>query len=557
MSRKRKKEDRAKTQLKKPKTAPGKFLPKGTNETKTDFKITKIVIPGQQINAPTDGPTTSKNIGLRDILSKLGHFSQAVRQDGLEGLKELLSGVDAGAVVVNNLSRLVTILIGLVQDKEKKIRKLSVTLLGMTLGHVSGSQITPLYPLISAHLSCCLTNIDPRIQQDGLSLLDTILDKTPCFVEENYHAILPNCLDQISNKKTSGSKGPNVAANLSDSMTALQWRMAVLTRVNKILEIAQKATDNEEKGHKTDSLDRKHLPNTFYSVMEHSSPFQNIFSINSLTSESNHSAILDNCLLVLPLLIETWVEARATETKSSKTSVLTKDSCDLLHIISGIMDKLLLLLENSSQSEGANMVGKFKTKFWKDIKQHFLQYLPYKSPNPEVYKCNALLCCIGLMLDGDLDIAKVGVEMCSNKHVTPGLKIRTATKVLQQTSLSDQLRSDLMSALACIVEAPGNDVDFEDKQRAIELLKSEVLAHPNQQNSNMWLEKLPSLLCATEEEGLRLELLRTCLHLVKCKVKPLAASLACSWDTLLENGSGCHKSTQILGFIKFYCDILA
>lgn len=114
-----------------------------------------------------------------------------------------------------------------------------------------------------------------------------------------------------------------------------------------------------------------------------------------------------------------------------------------------------------------------------------------------------------------------------------------------------------MSALACIVEAPGNDVDFEDKQRAIELLKSEVLANHNQQNDNMWLEKLPSLLCATEEEGLRLELLRTCLHLVKCKVKPLAASLACSWDTLLENGSGCHKSTQILGFIKFYCDILA
>ena len=38
MSRKRKKEDRAKTQFKKPKTAPGRHLPKGTNETRTEFK---------------------------------------------------------------------------------------------------------------------------------------------------------------------------------------------------------------------------------------------------------------------------------------------------------------------------------------------------------------------------------------------------------------------------------------------------------------------------------------------------------------------------------------
>ncbi len=45
---KRQKGEKAKTKLKKGgKTAPGKHLPKGTNVTKTEFKVGKIVIPKQ------------------------------------------------------------------------------------------------------------------------------------------------------------------------------------------------------------------------------------------------------------------------------------------------------------------------------------------------------------------------------------------------------------------------------------------------------------------------------------------------------------------------------
>ena len=102
-----------------------------------------------------------------------------------------------------------TTLVSLLLDKEKKIRKLAVTLLGMTLGHVPESQVSPLYSLMSAHLACCLTHIDPRIQQDGLTLLDTFIEKAPSFVENNYASILPNCLDQISNKKGGGSDSKN------------------------------------------------------------------------------------------------------------------------------------------------------------------------------------------------------------------------------------------------------------------------------------------------------------------------------------------------------------
>ena len=58
----------------------------------------------------------------------------AQETDGLEGLKELLSGSEARGLVLCNLTKLVTMLVNLVQDREKKIRQLAVTCLGLSLG---------------------------------------------------------------------------------------------------------------------------------------------------------------------------------------------------------------------------------------------------------------------------------------------------------------------------------------------------------------------------------------------------------------------------------------
>ena len=107
---KRKKEEKTKTQLKKSKTGPGNHLPKGTNVTKTEFKVGKIVIPRQLERgadggeAPGAGPVTKKKLGLKDILGKLSHYSQSVRQESLDGLKELVSGQFGGRVVPRNFS---------------------------------------------------------------------------------------------------------------------------------------------------------------------------------------------------------------------------------------------------------------------------------------------------------------------------------------------------------------------------------------------------------------------------------------------------------------------
>ena len=553
MSRKRKKEDRAKVQLKKPKTAPGKFLPKGTNETKPELKIRKIVIPGQQQSSSGSaehGPITSKKLGLNDVLNKLGHFSQAVRTDGLEGLKELLSGSEARGLVLCNLTKLVTMLVNLVQDREKKIRQLAVTCLGLSLGQAAPGAVTPLYPLISAHLSCCLTNISPRIQQDGLTLLDTILDKTPSFIKTHYQDIIPNCLDQITNKKSGDGKGPSVAANLSEVMTALQWRMSVLTRVDRILETARSGhLDSVVNNVQTSSFD--YDPDKFYPLP---STQQSSFSITNLANQEHSSNILNICLLVMPLLIETWVEARASDARSSKSSVLSNESCSLLHKIAGIMDKLLVILKKSESLDDRDDVKTLKDKFSQDLQLHFLKYLPYSSSNTDVSSCNVLLSCVAEHLGSSDDWRPVAVNMCSNKHVSDSLKLRVTDILLSSSGLSEDLRNNVVKSLISMVEDSSN---VETKEKAIQLIRAEVIKNTKLEASLMWIDRLPELLCQDVEDEFRLQLLETSLSLVQCRVEPLAVKMRDCVDDIEKNAGDCVRSCKLVNFIKFYCNLIS
>jgi len=559
MSRKRKKEDRAKTQLKKPKTAPGKFLPKGTNETKTEFKVTKIVIPGQQINdgRSSEGPTTSKNIGIKDVLHKLTHFSQAVRTDGLDGLKELLSSEAAPSLVATNLSKIVTTLVTLVQDREKKIRKQSVSMLGLTLGHVSSTMISPLYPLMSAHVSCCLTNIDPRIQQDGLTLLDTLINQAPEFVERHHSSIIPNCLDQISNKKTSGSKGPNVAANVSENLTALQWRLAVLTRVNKILDLAIKGKTIEQL--KDDDNVRKEQifkPNNLYPLVGKATVQH--FPLSNLSEGQSNTSISDNIHLLMPLLIETWVEARASDSKSTKSSNLSSDSCDLLLNIAGIMDKLLMIASQTFDvTEGVKVLSDIKSKFWNDIRQHFLSYLPYRSPNTNADRSSALLCCVNMALDQDISaqVSEVAVKMCASKHVPVELKIRISKVLLSKVEMSNELRENLISSLTNLSQKADNKLE---KQSLLKILQKEAEVSPDENAVSFWIANLPDQILNCDD-GEKQELLNICLHLVQRNNKSLANKLLQSWTDLTSSLSHCSDNEQLnktLGFVEYYCKIL-
>jgi len=559
VSKKRKREEKNKTQLKKPRTAPGKHLPKGTNVTKTEFRVAKIVIPGQAGAPSQAGPTTSKRLGLKEVLSKLGHFSQTVRADGLEGLKELLSSNTSASLVNANLAFILTSLVPVTQDKERKLRRLAISLLPMVLSDVSPSLLTPLHSLLSAHLCCSLTHIDPRIQQDGLTMLDTLQDKAPGFIRSNYNFLLPNCLDQISNKKA-GEKGPSVAANMTETMTALEWRVLVLTRVDRMLDtVVQEKEESRMSSTVNANKSVVFSPGLSCPLTSTSSPTW--LPMSSLSTRTTTSSMLTNLKMVMPLLVETWVEARANETNSRKGSALTSQVGDLLMCEAGVMDKLLVLaLDNSEGGDREAVLKLVNAKYMMDIKQHFLSHLPYTSQGKSADQANALLCCISLSVTHTMEdtMLEVAVGVVTSKNIFSSTRLRLARRLLLRSQLTVEQRDRIVLALVSMLEL---DIG-QEKVDTLNLLREQAMQWP-QAGVTSWVESLPKQLLG-QVNGEQLELvLDTCLELAKTYNKSLARHFLANWHEIqgsLDNSSfkSCKPSLiQKLEFIKHHCDLCA
>lgn len=555
VSKKRKREEKNKTQLKKPRTAPGKHLPKGTNVTKTEFRVAKIVIPGQAGAPSQGGPTTRKRLGLKEVLHKLGHFSQTVRADGLEGLKELLSAKTTASLVNSNLAFILTSLVPVTQDKERKLRRLAISLLPLVLSDVSPSLLTPLHSLLSAHLCCSLTHIDPRIQQDGLTMLDTLLDKAPGFIRSNYNFLLPNCLDQISNKKV-GEKGPSVAANMTETMTALEWRVLVLTRVDRVLDTVVQ----EKESRISSTVNAKSLvfsPGLSCPVTSMSSPTW--LPMSSLSARTTTSSMLTNLKLVMPLLVETWVEARSNENNSRKGSTLTSQVGDLLMCEAGVMDKLLVLaLDNSEGGDREAVLKLVNDKYMMDIKQHFLSHMPYTSQGKSADQANALLCCISLSVTHTMEdsLLEVAVGVAASKNILSSTRLRLARILLLRSQLTVEQRDRIVLALVSMLET---DIGKE-KVDTLDLLREQAMQWP-QAGVTSWVESLPNqLLSQVKVEQMEL-VLNTCLELAKTCNKSLARQFLANWHEIqgsLDNPvfKSCKASLiQKLEFIKHHCDL--
>lgn len=80
------KSEKSKTKLK-----AKKDLPKGTNVTKTNFKVKKIVIKEQLTKHADSEALSTRKLNVKELLSRLNHFNIHSRADALNGLKELIS----------------------------------------------------------------------------------------------------------------------------------------------------------------------------------------------------------------------------------------------------------------------------------------------------------------------------------------------------------------------------------------------------------------------------------------------------------------------------------
>lgn len=109
------KSEKSKTKLK----AKKKDLPKGTNVTKTNFKVKKIVIKEQLKKHGKNEALSSKKLNLKELLSRLNHFNTKSRTEALDGIKEIIS--THADVLDQNLGQIILGVTPLVLNVEKVV----------------------------------------------------------------------------------------------------------------------------------------------------------------------------------------------------------------------------------------------------------------------------------------------------------------------------------------------------------------------------------------------------------------------------------------------------
>lgn len=546
-------------QFKKAKTAPGSFLPKGTNVTKTEFKVGKIVIAQQTASVNlTDGPVTKKKLGLKELVNKLSHFSQSVRFDSLEGLKELVTGAGGGDLVSENLSLLVTKLAPLTSDRERRVRRTASSLIQAILSQAGEAKLEPLFPVLTAHLSCSLTHIEPAIQQDGLSLIDSLVTATPSFIAANYSRILPDCLAQISARSTDGKKKTGVSTEVAENISAIQWRIDVLQRVDKILEALLAFAAKPMQG----EYSRK-VKNAVFAENLHCEIYQTIpdqLNISDLTMRRNEDPFLNVIDQVLPLIIDSWVEATAAEGKKQRRSFVSNEMLALLESIAGILDKII----NYAQlvDGNLNLLQHFRDKYAADLNFRLLGNLPYSSSAGRCNWANIKLCNVYLSLNPLLEDQCSKVFSCleDSPNTEPLERLKVLKNLLAESSgLDEENRAVAVDQVLELYKTlpPGSKA----RQHTIKLLAE--LAE-DEERLGEWVGSLPTHLATASKAGQgkgiveETLLLETMLKFAQMKNPHLQTSFRLSavglegWSTKLEEEKQ-QPVKQLLSYIKYHC----
>ncbi|XP_044514217.1 testis-expressed protein 10 [Gracilinanus agilis] len=403
MTKKRKhQEDFQKVKLK-----VGRKKPKVENATDTNFKTKTICLP-EQLKEDETLPTNNRKLNIKDLLSQMHHYNAGVKQSALLGLKELLSQYPL--TIEAHLSNILSEVTAVFTDKDPSVRAAAVCLLQFLAPKIRPEQITPFFPLVSAHLSSAMTHITEGIQEDSLKVLDVLLEEYPALVTGRSSVLLKNFVELISHQQLSkGLKNRDrsqswiLSVNPNRRLTSQQWRLNVLVRLSKFLQaLAYGSTRLGESGGglqeqkdnpyatrnsiyvnwKEHANDQQHIQ-----VYENGGSQPNVHSQfrlrylvggtaggvdESLSSAENLKGFIE---IIIPLLIECWIEASPSQFATSLINPLGSESHQLMEQVLSIIS---LLWKLSKQHDDTHKMEVWLRKnYLVDFKQHFMSNFPY------------------------------------------------------------------------------------------------------------------------------------------------------------------------------------
>ncbi|CAL8256988.1 unnamed protein product [Boreogadus saida] len=394
----------------------GKKKPKADNATNTNFRSKGIHL-SEQLKRDS-GPTTHRQLGINDLLSQLHHYSGNVKLSSLTGLRELL--MKNPSLLEQHLSRLLSEVAAVFTDKDANVRIAATKLLRFLAQCVSAERAAPFFPLLSAHLSCAMTHIEGGIQEDALKVLDVLLEHYPALLASRPSVLLTNFLELISHRRSGGSssggsKKPQdtmgsrwaLTVNPSKAMTGQQWRLTVLLRLGLFIQavVDESPTEegdmcspsegvfgsNEEGGLIPLDLNWEELTysRTEVKVYEHSGAIPTPHSTFRLRPEvelgagvgeglGSAEAVQNFAATLVPLLLEVWVEATATDStwnSSDGAQLLTPDAMSIMFQVLSILQ---LLRKLAPQKEHQDILDTwFRSEYLENFKQHFMKNFPY------------------------------------------------------------------------------------------------------------------------------------------------------------------------------------
>ncbi|XP_036186091.1 testis-expressed protein 10 isoform X4 [Myotis myotis] len=401
MTKKRKRQD----DFQKVKLKVGKKKPKLENATVTNFKTKTIHLP-EQLKEDGILPTNNRKLNIKDLLSQMHHYNAGVKQSALLGLKDLLSQYPF--IIDAHLSNILSEVTAVFTDKDANVRLAAVQLLQFLAPKIRAEQISPFFPLVSAHLSSAMTHITEGIQEDSLKVLDILLEEYPALITGRSSILLKNFVELISHQQLSKglvnrdrSQSWILSVNPNRRLTSQQWRLKVLVRLSKFL---QALADGSSRLRESEGLqEQKENPHAtsnsiFINWKEHANDQQHIQVYENGGSQPNVSSqfrlrnligglgSVDEGLsstenlkgfieIIIPLLIECWIEAVPPQLATSVGNGVEREP---LQVMQQVLNIISLLWKLSKQhDENHKLESWLRKNYLTDFKHHFMSHFPY------------------------------------------------------------------------------------------------------------------------------------------------------------------------------------
>ncbi|KAK2815119.1 hypothetical protein Q7C36_023385 [Tachysurus vachellii] len=409
MSKKKKRQD----DFHKVKLKVGKKKLKAENSTNVNFKSRSIHLP-DQLKRDDGGPTTHRQLSIKDLLSQLHHYSSSVKQGALVGLRELLSAHPS--LLEQHASVVLAEVAALFTDKDGTVRAAGSRLLRLVAQCMPAERVAPFFPLLGAHLSCAMTHVSTGIQEDALRVLDVLLEHYPALLAQRHAVLLSNFLELISQRRMSttvnrGRVGDRpekgsyaLSIGTSRSITAQQWRLTVLLRLGRFLQavVEERPTEDGvvcgrglrmwsgEKGVVTPveiSWEEMIFSKESFQVFENSGAKPTPRSTYRLRPDLEPGAGVSEDLCsaetvqgfagtLVPLLLEVWVEAMGGGRAQTDSGQLLSE--EAMALMFQILTILQLLRRLAPQKDQQDMLDSwFRNSYLSDFKQHFMKNFPY------------------------------------------------------------------------------------------------------------------------------------------------------------------------------------